>query len=333
VDTLNDSVLLPAIRMVLDARAADDVRAAIGHATWLVSRYTAFSLWETDEERELELMLREGRDLDPTALMVESLLLEPVIKTGRAASTIDRFVDLRQQAAVDAYTEVGRLCFVRPLVAFGEVVGLIALHFDDRTALDESTFGALRQFAPCAAVALSTARTRDLLSNYAYTDALTGLANRRHLEQEFRRLKDTPLSLLLIDFDGLKAVNDTHGYECGDHLIKAVGVALAGAASPGESVVRYGGDEFVVVIPEMGPEQAAARADDLTRVLDRLGLPLELARLFRGASVGWASAGPGEDPQAVLQRASSEMRQRKRRRNTDRDILVDPGRYVDDASA
>jgi diguanylate cyclase (GGDEF)-like protein len=333
VTSTNDSVLLPVIRMLLDARAAHDVRAAIAHGTWLLSRYSAFTLWEMNEDGDLELTLREGKDLDPTALAVEAVLLEPAAKTGRATSTIDRFVDLREQAAVDSYTEVGRLCVVRPLVAFGEVIGLVALHFDDRAALVEPELGALRQLAPCAAVALSTARTRDLLNNYAYTDALTGLANRRHLEQEFKRLKEVPLSLLLVDFDGLKAVNDSLGYESGDELIRTVGEALHSAAAPGDSVVRYGGDEFVLVLPEVGPVQAAARADELTRLLDRLGLAQELTPLFRGASVGWASAGPGEDPGAVLQRASFEMRQRKRRRNTDRAVVVDRDRYVDDASA
>jgi len=330
---LNPSVFVPVIRMLLDARAAQDVRAAMAHGTWLVSRYSAFSLWEMDEEGALELTLREGKDLDPTAGHVESLLLEPAGKTGRAVSTIDRFVDLREQAAVDAYTDIGRLCVVRPLVAFGDVIGLIALHFDDRIALDDPEFDALRQLAPCAAVALSTARTRDLLSNYAYTDSLTGLANRRHLEQEFKRLRSVPLSLLLVDFDGLKAINDSLGYESGDQLIRTVGHALETAAAPGDSVVRYGGDEFVLVLPEVGPVQAAARADELTRMLDRLALAQELTPLFRGASVGWASAAPGEDPRDVLQRASSEMRQRKRRRNTDRTVVVDRDRYVDDASA
>jgi hypothetical protein len=79
--------------------------------------------------------------------------------------------------------------------------------------------------------------------------------------------------------------------------------------------------------------QAASRADELTRMLDRLGLAQELTPLFRGASVGWGSAAPGEATGGVLQRASSEMRQRKRRRNTDRAIIVDRDRYVDDASA
>jgi diguanylate cyclase (GGDEF)-like protein len=322
--------------MLLAARALDDVRTGVAHASWLVSRYSAVALWETEEGGSLELSLREGRDIDPTALEVEALLVERAIKTGRTCSTIDRFVDLRDQALVDAYTGLGRLCLVRPLIAFGEVVGALSLHYDDRGALGEQEFDALRQLAPCAAASLSTARTRELLRRYAYADPLTGLANRRRFEEELRRLENTPLSILLIDFDGLKAVNDTLGYESGDRLITAVGVALDAAAAPGESVIRYGGDEFIVVIPGAGPVHAAARADELTGVLDRLDLPPDLARLFRGASVGWASAAAGEVAQDVLRRASSEMRQRKRRRNTDRGAPGPPdiGLYdVGDASA
>jgi diguanylate cyclase (GGDEF)-like protein len=116
-------------------------------------------------------------------------------------------------------------------------------------------------------------------------------------------------------------VNDTLGFDRGDELIRAVGVVLAASAEPDEFVVRYGGDEFVVVMPDTGHDAAVRRAEELTTILDGMTLPPDIAALFHGASVGPATATADEDLWDVLRRASAEMRSRKRRRKTDRELL------------
>jgi hypothetical protein len=73
------------------------------------------------------------------------------------------------------------------------------------------------------------------------------------------------------------------------------------------------------VLPETGRKHAARRAEELTRILDALELPEDIAGLFLGASVGAATAQPHENPQHALNRAGVEMRSRKRRRRSDRD--------------
>ena len=102
-------------------------------------------------------------------------------------------------------------------------------------------------------------------------------------------------------------------------------MALAGNVNEGELAARLGGDEFVVVLPEANGEQARRRAEELTAVLDAVGVLDDLQSLFYGASVGAATAVPGEDSRAVLRRASNEMRSRKRRRKTDGDVLAREG--------
>jgi diguanylate cyclase (GGDEF)-like protein len=220
---------------------------------------------------------------------------------------------------VDEYMDRHGLCLARVLQAYGNLVGLAVLHYPRSTALPEVEFDALRRFLDAAAVALAGARTRNELRAFAYTDPLTGLANRRRLEEEFARRRGTMISLLLIDFDGLKAVNDTLGYDRGDVLIAQVGQRLSASADPGEVITRYGGDEFVIIIPDAMPAAARARAEELMQIFDGLELPDDVERLFHGASVGSATAEAGEDPWDVLKRASAEMRSRKRRRKTDRD--------------
>jgi diguanylate cyclase (GGDEF)-like protein len=311
------------IEMILAAEELGDVRAAVAHGARMISSYDALTLYEVQQSTTLEVTLRRGELLGPTANALEELLCRKASKTSRTVSSLDRFADEQEQSVAEDYASRYGLCMTRSLGAYGELVGLVVLHYAGRVALPELEFDALRRFVDCAAVALSNARTRLELRSFAYSDPLTGLANRRRLEAEFARLEGTGLSVLLIDFDGLKAVNDRLGYESGDALIQAVGAKLAESANAGELVVRLGGDEFVVITPEISSSRARLRSEELTAILDQLELPQEFAPLFQGASVGSATAEPGEDPWLVFRRASTEMRSRKRRRKTDRAVVSD----------
>lgn len=315
------SGLLAVIQMLLSAQELEDVQVAVAHGAKLVCRYDSLVLYETTPAGELETTVRRGGEPAPGARAVESMLAGRVADTGRTASTLDRFPDEQEQGLADDYVRRYGLCLARPLQAYGEFLGVLVVHFPGRTALPDGDFDALRRFTEFAAVALSNARTRAELRGFAYSDPLTGLANRRRLEVEFARLQGTQLSLLLADFDGLKAVNDTLGYHRGDELIAAVAAKLGAGAAPDEFVVRYGGDEFVIVMPGVGRERAVERAEELMRSLDGLDLPEDLGSLFHGASVGYATASAGDDLWEVLDRASVEMRSRKRRRKTDRELL------------
>jgi diguanylate cyclase (GGDEF)-like protein len=107
----------------------------------------------------------------------------------------------------------------------------------------------------------------------AGTDGVTGCMNhramRRRLDEEIGRAKRTggPLSCLLIDLDDFKAVNDTHGHQAGDQMLRGVVEALVGEFRAFDRVARYGGDEFVVILPNAELESAAAAA---ARALEHL---------------------------------------------------------------
>ncbi len=310
--------LLAVVQMLLSARGLDDVRAATAHGAEVITQYRTLSLYEAQPDGALELTTRSGDELGPGAEAVEDLLRARAHGTRDSVSTLDMPPSQEERLVVRDYMRQNSLCISRPLCAHGELIGVVVLHYADRIALPQPEFDMLRRFAEFAAVALLTARTRADLQSIAYSDALTGLANRRWLEIEFARLEGSEVTLVLIDFDGLKMVNDNLGFDRGDELIRAVGVGLAASAQPDEFVVRYGGDEFVIVMPGTGRERALRRAEELTTILDGMTLPPDLASFFQGASVGPATAKAGEDLWDVLRRASTEMRSRKRRRKTDR---------------
>jgi diguanylate cyclase (GGDEF)-like protein len=313
------------VRQLFKADRLDDVREATAHGARLISPHDALTLRERGVSGPPAVTMRRGAELDPNAKALERHLWQEAGSTGRTVSSLDRFESEQAQSLADACVRRNGLCLTHPLRVFGEDFGTLTLHYSDRSALVDVEFEALRAFADYAGIALYNAHARQDLRDFAYTDSLTGLASRRQLDLELARLRDTELSLLLIDFDGLKAVNDALGYDRGDALIEAVGAALAGTTLEGELAARLGGDEFVVVLPDVGEQRARLRAEELTAVLDRVAVPDDLQSLFQGASVGAATAVPGEDSRAVLRRASSEVRSRKRRRKTDREVLANEG--------
>lgn len=127
-------------------------------------------------------------------------------------------------------------------------------------------------------------------------DPLTGLANRRGLDRVLREAgeSDEALGLLLLDLDGFKLVNDRHGHQAGDELLRQVAMRLRGVVRPGDVVARLGGDEFALII--RGVEDAVALSDVADRAVSVVMAPFMLVGQFVtvGASVG-VSVKPARD--------------------------------------
>jgi diguanylate cyclase (GGDEF)-like protein len=142
------------------------------------------------------------------------------------------------------------------------------------------------------------------LERLSREDALTGVSNRRHfeeiLETEWRRAGRThsPLSLVMIDIDEFKPYNDTLGHQTGDECLRRVATALAGVLHrAGDLLARYGGDEFVAVLPVMDQASALAMAHVLRKKVEELGIPSPSARGggVLTVSVGVSTVLPGDE--------------------------------------
>jgi len=169
------------------------------------------------------------------------------------------------------------------------------------------------------------------LEDVAHRDALTGLGNRKVLEHRLAELLQaggsTTVVLAYLDLDGFKAVNDDHGHDAGDAVLRAVATRLLGLSRADDLAVRVGGDEFVLayaVRPGAAAEVFAAALGArlegvVAQVVEHAGQSLEV-----GVSVGTVIAEPGVDPATLLRQADRAMYERKRARTSGRPRFAAP---------
>ena len=185
---------------------------------------------------------------------------------------------------------------------------------------------AARLEAEVAARTAELAAKQQELQWLAATDELTGLANRRRFfevaRQELQRLSRSPaearLALLLLDLDGFKQINDTLGHNAGDAVLRAVGGILSGAVRATDTVARFGGDEFAVILPMTDRQGATLVATKLIRAVQELRVPWEGRQLSVSLSVGLAVVAPSavfqeQEVTSLVQRADVALYAAKRR--------------------
>lgn len=156
-----------------------------------------------------------------------------------------------------------------PIIAGGEAAGALTLRAAEEEMLPPGTEFFAHAFADQIALALGSLQQQETLRTRAIRDSLTGLYNRRFLEECLRRELanaarcETQLGVILVDVDHFKRFNDTHGHGGGDALLQQLARVMQTVAGENDIVCRYGGEEFVIVLPDTSNEVLRACAERL----------------------------------------------------------------------
>ena len=232
-------------------------------------------------------------------------LLAEYPETRRVLETqVTVIVDTEDPSADPAETAIlleegNRLLAMIPLIAKGQSVGLVELMSAHLVAFDEGKLALARTMANEAAMALENARLYEAARSLADRDPLTGFINHRalyeRLGEEFVRAVRArrPLSLLMLDVDDFKLVNDTFGHQFGDRCLVHLAAIVKSTLRAADVPARYGGDEFAVILPETDAAAAAIVAARITEELVRNPLVADgRGPVPVSVSIGAATVGP-----------------------------------------
>ncbi|HKJ75894.1 MAG TPA: diguanylate cyclase [Gammaproteobacteria bacterium] len=203
-----------------------------------------------------------------------------------------------------------------PILYREEVLGVMLLGSVNR--FDANEVSLLEYITNQIAVVLENALTHEEVERLSVTDGLTGVFNRRHItarmEEEFSKARRyaNPISVLLVDIDHFKGINDEFGHHAGDEALIGVADAMEKSLRETDMLGRYGGEEFVILLPQTGAADAATTAEKLRQRIEALELP-SLGGEGLTVSIGVAGhpAHPVESMEQLVQAADGALYQAK----------------------
>jgi len=234
--------------------------------------------------------------------------MRPMIST--ITSPDDILLPLGPDIGIHSYLGV-------PVVFHDHTTGLIALYNSGSHPFTDKDARVAELFANQVAIALDNSRHVEQMERQAVTDQLTGLYNRRAFadmaEKEVGRARryQRPLALILFDIDHFKNVNDTHGHLVGDHVLRILTEKVTKTTRSTDIVCRYGGEEFIVLMPEAGRDEALAMAERLRDEISRMSVVTAGGGLSLTISLGVAALDPDEDLANLIDRADKAMYEAK----------------------
>ena len=202
-----------------------------------------------------------------------------------------------------------------PIVVRDELLGFLSLEKVEPGFYRTEMLESLAALATQAGLALQNARLYAEQQHLAMTDSLTSLYNRRYFmetaEREFQRAcrHHSPLAVLMLDLNGFKQVNDRYGHAAGDRALQALAPSLVANVRSMDIVARYGGDEFVILLPDCGEPEARRIVARLETEIRQISIPVADGILALSLSIGvavsdWHAA---ETLDRLLNRADDDM--------------------------
>lgn len=297
--------LLDVSRRLTSAAATGDIdRAVVRDAMGLVSAKGAALVHQDGN------VLRVGHE-SHDGLIVGDNLADGVI--GRVAETGQPVVQI--SATEPALRNLPASLIAVPLVGGGRVSAVLLLVRPSTSPFVPEERDTLLALAPVAAAALYNAQTARAAIEETLIDALTGVGNRRRLDTELpSALEDeTPVSLVMVDLDHFKSVNDTHGHPAGDKLLQQIAGVIRDTVRPNDSVYRFGGEEFCVVLRYSSDDtnDAVEVADRARAAIAGRGFDIGIGTPLTATASFGVATGTGATADALLARADAALYEAK----------------------
>jgi diguanylate cyclase (GGDEF)-like protein len=208
-------------------------------------------------------------------------------------------------------------CICMPLRSPTGFLGV--LHVESASIIPTKRADSIGLFAAQVTLGLTNLRMREALRSQSVRDPLTGLFNRRYFDETLQRelagyrREGTPLSILMLDLDHFKKVNDSHGHAAGDDALRALGRLMRSSFRESDVICRYGGEEFAVVLLNSDLDGAYAKAENFRHLVEQTGFSWngrDIGRLT--ASVGVACCTEFDLPDQLVQASDAALYQAKR---------------------
>jgi diguanylate cyclase (GGDEF)-like protein len=273
-------LLLESLRRIPDALEPEPfAQALLGDAMRITGATGGvIALWRDEAGR---ILCVAGADGGPAKGATFQPAQSELAMAARAHATIlresrDAQSPLAIAAPGEAWTRMPRTVAAIPLATSSGVLGVLGVWSSAAIRLPQEAITVLETLAPFAAFQLDRAMAYGRVRDTAERDALTGLANRRVFEREiaaesarFDRY-GRPVSLVVLDVDHFKSVNDRFGHEAGDAVLRAVATTLRAGVRDADTVTRLGGEEFAVLLPETTLDAAIDLAERLRHRVQQL---------------------------------------------------------------
>ena len=249
---------------------------------------------------------------NPPTPMVISVRSKELILTSDINMHKRPIIKKSQRAFSDNYVTVN--CAIVPLICQDSVVGV--LNLADKIgggSFTNDDIVIIELFSQLVGASLGNVRLFEKIQKQAVTDGLTGLANHRAfyetLERELWRSRryGGKISMIMVDVDNLKKVNDTYGHRVGDSIIRGVSVAIKESIRQIDTAARYGGDEFGVILPNTLLEDAVAVAQRILDTVSRASIVYNGQMIPVSVSVGLGQYDSASTPEDITSRSDEAL--------------------------
>jgi len=292
----NLNVLRSTINAISTSVEIKEIVEAAGNNLPNLFDFSSFGVfWKED----LLLFLFEEESCPPSfsqevvknMINVFSILGEESVDADRITLRVDKR-ELRAKQRLVSPKATLKSHLTLPLAVEGEILGCLSLNSDEPNAFDAQDLQFLSVIGYQMAASLKHFQRFSSVKNMATYDTLTGLYNRRYFEErlgveaEKSFYSGVPLSLVMVDIDHFKKVNDTFGHTEGDQILCKISSLLKNSVRRKDTVARYGGEEFILILPEAGLEQSFVIAERIRQSVEKTLFEVERAQVNLTLSMG-----------------------------------------------